>query len=147
MTRIDFYILDAGDAQSRYPFACRLADKAYQQGQRVHLHTPSAEQARRLDELLWTFRQDSFLPHALIDDTPLDAEAPVGIGFRETPWPDATILINLTHSVPSFFSQFDRVIEIVTQDEPTRLAARESFRFYRDRGYPLDSHDLRRPGR
>lgn len=147
MTRVDFYILEASGAESRLPFACRLADKAYQQGHRVHLHTPSAALAQRLDQLLWTFRQDSFLPHALVDDPTADVDAPVGIGCRDAPWPDATVLINLDLTVPIFFSRFERVIEIVTQDEPTRLAARESFRFYRDRGYPLESHDLRRLSR
>ena len=65
MTRIDFYLPGAGARDNRFGLACRLADKAYHQGRRVYLHAASAEQARHLDRLLWTFRDQSFVPHGL----------------------------------------------------------------------------------
>ncbi|MEA2080825.1 MAG: DNA polymerase III subunit chi, partial [Pseudomonadota bacterium] len=65
MTQVDFYLLQDDSAQNRISFACRLADKAYRLGNRVFIHTESAEQSRRLDDLLWTFQQNSFVPHAI----------------------------------------------------------------------------------
>ncbi len=141
MTRIDFYVLESQRAAARYHFACRLAEKAWQQGKRVYIHTSDAEQSRRLDELLWTFRAGSFLPHSLNDEAMAD-KVPVHIGHEDAPHHHEEVLINLAPEVPLFFSRFGRVIELVDEDEQCRRQGRERFRFYRDRGYPLASHNI-----
>jgi DNA polymerase-3 subunit chi len=141
MTRIDFYILSQQHAEARQRLACRLAEKAWRQGNRVYIHTGDAAQSRRLDELLWTYRVESFLPHALDDDAAADA-APVHIGHGEEPRHHDEVLINLAPEVPLFFSRFTRVIELVGQHEESRQQGRERFRFYRDRGYPLTNHTI-----
>lgn len=141
MTRIDFYVLPDADAAERERFACRLADIAYRRGQRVYVHAQSPEQARRLDNLLWTFQAGSFVPHALYP--PGDAgETPVLIGHEEAPEHDHEVLINLTPTVPSFFSRFERLAEVVNQDPSVKDAGRQRFRFYRDRGYALQTHTM-----
>lgn len=63
--RVDFYVLAGPKPAARLRFACRLAEKAYRLDHRVHLQTGSAAEAEQLDELLWTFRQGSFVPHEL----------------------------------------------------------------------------------
>lgn len=141
MTRVDFYILQQQHAEARQRFACRLAAKAWQQGNRVYIHTAGAEQSRRLDELLWTFNTESFIPHSLDDDAAADA-VPVHIGHGGEPQHHDEVLINLAPEVPLFFSRFERVIELVDQHEETRQQGRERFRFYRDRGYPLENHTI-----
>lgn len=121
--------------------ACRLAEKAYGLGHRVYIHTRSPEQARELDDLLWTFRQNSFVPHALLpfeeDDSP-----PVFIGWEDKPGVQAEVLINLTHEVPAFFQRFERVAELVDQEPQTLAKSRERFRYYRDQGLTPTSHRL-----
>jgi DNA polymerase-3 subunit chi len=141
MTRIDFYILEQRQQQARMRFACRLAEKAWQQGNRVYIHAQDAEQCRRLDELLWTFRAGSFVPHSL-DDAPDADAAPIHIGHGNEPQHHDQVLINLAPEVPLFFSRFERVTELVDQDEQVRKQGRERFRFYRDRGYPLTDHTI-----
>jgi DNA polymerase-3 subunit chi len=141
MTRIDFYILSQQHAEARQRFACRLAAKAWQQGHRVYIHTEGPEQSRRLDELLWTFNTDSFIPHSLDDDAAADT-VPVHIGHSGDPQHHDEVLINLAPEVPLFFSRFERVIELVDPHEETRRQGRERFRFYRDRGYPLENHTI-----
>ena len=149
MTKIDFYILPQADVQQRQLFACRLAEKAYKLGHQIYIHSGTLAQAEALDRLLWEFRDSSFLPHELVHDTSSgdpELAAPVQIGYSPHIHPsisDCGLLINLTNSVPEFFSRFDRVSEIVVQDPQIQRATRESYRFYRDRGYRLDSHDLR----
>ncbi len=139
MTRVDFYILPQTDEEARLLFACRLADKAWQLGKRLLLHTASAEVARQLDERLWAFRADSFVPH---DVLPASQLSPVHIGHSDDSGKHHDLLINLGHEIPAFFSRFERVAEIVTQ-QPQQLAqSRERFRFYRERGYALETHDL-----
>lgn len=139
MTQVDFYILDENAPRSRALFACRLTEKACGMGHRVYLHTESEGAARELDELLWTFRDRSFLPHALAGE---DAEVPVHIGHGADPAERFHLLINLGHEVPSFFSRFERVAEVVDGDAGHKAKGRERFRFYKDRGYPLETHKL-----
>jgi len=145
MTRINFYVLKTGSGPQRPVFACRLAEKAFGQGLRIYIHTDSATETARLDELLWTFRDGSFLPHLPADDlerSDPDHTTPILIGHGETPGAHDGLLINLSASVPGFFSRFERVAEIVSGDETDREQARERFRFYRDRGYELETHTL-----
>ncbi len=141
MTRVDFYILEDTAADARQQFACRLAEKAWQQGHRVYIHTGDPTLSGHMDELLWTFRQGSFVPHGL-DDDPAADEAEIHIGHSEEPRHHDEVLINLGREIPLFFSRFKRVAEVVDADEENRRAGRERFRFYRDRGYPLESHSI-----
>ncbi len=141
MTRVDFYVLSAADAGARDLIACRLVEKAYKLGRKVYIHTESPEQARRLDDLLWTFRPGSFVPHT---QHPAESEAdvPVLIGHDAPPEHDSDVLVNLGAEVPAFFSRFERVAELVDQSAEHKQRARERFRFYRDRGYDLHTHNL-----
>lgn len=139
--RIDFYVLPGQEPNGRLSLACRLAEKAYGLGHRVYLHAASPEQARQLDDLLWTFRQGSFVPHTLCPPAEGDA-SPVLIGSDATPPPAAQVLINLSDTVPAFFERYERVAELVDQQPSVLAKSRERFRFYRDRGYEPVSHRL-----
>lgn len=141
MTRIDFYILERVETEGREHFACRLVEKAYQQGHRVYVNTVDETQARRMDELLWTFRAGSFIPHTCVaaDEDP---DARVHVGHGDAPLRHDDVLVNLAPNVPLFFSRFHRVAEIVDPDVNQRDLARQRFRFYRDRGYDLKSHNI-----
>jgi DNA polymerase-3 subunit chi len=142
VTRVDFYILGENASGDGPRTACRIAEKAYRLGQKIYMHTNSSQAASFLDEFLWTFRDGSFVPHAAAGSDAA-ADSPVIIGKGEEPDPGhRDLLINLADDVPLFFSRFERVAEIVAGDETGRKLARERFRFYRDRGYPLNTHEL-----
>jgi len=136
VTKVDFYILEEGSSQDRYRLACRVAEKAWQSGHRVLIHTASLEEARHVDALLWTFRDQSFVPHDLLGQAD-PALAPVLVSFGTDSGGEHDVLINLTPEVPAFFSSFERVIEPLDAAPGIREAGRERYRFYRDRGYPL----------
>jgi DNA polymerase-3 subunit chi len=80
MARVDFYLLNQAGQHSRQTFACRLAEKAYRLNNTVHIHAGSRGDADRLDELLWTFRDGSFVPHERVSGSRQDAESPITIG-------------------------------------------------------------------
>ena len=145
MTRVDFYVLDDQAEAARERFACRLVEKAFRLKHKVYLHAASTAAAQRLDALLWTFSEGSFIPHVLaapdLDPSLADA-TPVQIGTGEEPGFDAAVLVNLDGVVPGFFSRFERVAEIVGGDATERTQARERFKFYRDRGYVLETHRI-----
>lgn len=140
MTRVDFYILGDGAKADRYLTACRLAEKAWGLGHKVHIHAASREEATRMDEKLWTFRDGSFVPHEIVAEGEPPCSVTIGDGWE--PSGECEVLINLAPDVPPFFSRFERVAEIIDRDDPARQAGRERFRFYRDRGYDLNTHEL-----
>ncbi len=139
---IDFYILDTSSGQRSLLFACRLLEKAYEAAQSVYIHAPSQEEAERLDQLLWTYRDDSFIPHNLYqaaDPFP----PPIQIGYGETPPPHQAILLNLASAVPAFYQQFPRIIEIVFSDPSVQQLARERYRYYRDQGCNMTNYKIK----
>ncbi|MDG1462488.1 MAG: DNA polymerase III subunit chi, partial [Gammaproteobacteria bacterium] len=81
-TRVDFYILETTTPSDRMHFVCRLIEKAYKAQHRIYLLTGSASQSVELDKLLWTFRNEGFVPHELASDRNKDA-APIIIGHEQ----------------------------------------------------------------
>ena len=143
MTRVDFYVLPTEAPRNRALLACRLAEKAFSQGHRVYIHTGSEQQSQELDDLLWTFRQGSFIPHA-ITGTETAENAAVLVGHQPEPAGNhLDVLINTAQEVPLFFGRFERVAELVDQQPGTLQQARERYKFYRDRGYELQSHNIK----
>ncbi len=101
--RIDFYVLPDHQDQSRALLACRLADKAYGLGHTVYILTASEAQAAALDDLLWTFRQDSFIPHERYPLVGTEG-SPVLIGSASPAEVVAQVLINFTLTLPDGFN-------------------------------------------
>jgi len=141
MTSIDFYITVEDDEHSRHRLACRLADKAYRSGRQIYIHTESPQEAKIVDDMLWTFRAGSFIPHSIEGDADTGDE-PVVIGRGDEPRENNDVLINLAREVPEFFSRFERVAEIVDSASENKQCGRERYSYYRDRGYPLKSHNV-----
>jgi DNA polymerase-3 subunit chi len=138
--QVDFYVLASADPAQRDLFACRLTEKAFRLGHRVHLHVADEQAARALDDLLWDFSPTGFVPHALAGDA---TDVAVRIGWQEA-GATGDLLINLDLTVPAFFDRFARVAEIVVQEERIHRASRAHFRHYRDHGLEPTTHDLRK---
>lgn len=141
MTRVSFYILKGSADHDRQVFACRLIEKAYKQGHQIYIHTDDAEKAEHINQVLWSFRPDSFVPHQLID-TPNTEHCPVLIGHSVNPPRLMDLLINLGSEQPLFFSQFERVAEFINDDMQLKIQGRERYRFYQQRGYELSTHKI-----
>ncbi|PLV16490.1 DNA polymerase III subunit chi [Pseudomonas guariconensis] len=141
MSKVDFYILPTDALSARLDFACKLCEKAWRLGHRVYLHCQDAEQRNALDERLWHFKGEAFVPH---DPAEANAEAAVALGLGDDAGTHRDLLINLGAEVPGFVGQFERVAEIVVEEPVIRQAARERFRFYREQGYALQDHRLQR---
>lgn len=141
MTRIDFYVLEPKAQGDRYQLCCRIAEKAQCAGQRVLIHTPVEAEARHVDGLLWTYREQGFIPHGVLgrDDPALN---PIMIGDGRDDGDHHQVLINLDAAVPVFFSRFERLIECVDHDESVKAAGRSRFKYYREHGYPLETHRI-----
>ena len=139
MSRVDFYILPDGTGIDR--FACTMAAKAWSIGNRVHIHTPSEEMAKVLDNLLWTYRDISFVPHEIFDGN-INEETPVTIGFGNSFPEQSQVMINLDFEIPDFTSRFDRIVEIVGGNETNKQYARRRYRQYKDKDYETHDHKI-----
>jgi DNA polymerase-3 subunit chi len=141
MTEVDFYILQDSTLAARDHFACRLAEKALHTGRHVVIRVDSQEHADSMSHYLWSFKPESFVPHAIASESKQSTENIV------VDWQGHTdtyhdVIINLQQEIPKEFSRFNKLSEIVVQDQALLAATRESYQYYRDRGYPLKSHKL-----
>ena len=141
--KVDFYPLGEPDRRARLVTACRLAEKAYDQGLRVAVRTASAAETAEFDELLWTFSDRSFVPHVVWPTEPDVVDAtPVVVGSANLPPTHRDVLINLAPDAPADFSAYARVCEVVGGDEDARKAGRHRWRTYRDAGCAPEAHPL-----
>ena len=142
MAQIDFYVVEdnAPDAWLRY--ACRIIEKAYTMGLHIHILTADESMTRHMDDLLWTFRDRSFIPHqntcelnelcavTLNHDDPSDISSNRGV------------LVNLSPDVPDNYQQFNRIVEIVGSDDSMKKTARKRFMAYKNYGEVPTHHQV-----
>lgn len=133
MTRIDFY----SNVPDKLGYACRLVRKAHAANCRIVLLTRDRDELARLDQALWTFSEQEFLPHVHAGD-PLAANTPIILTDSDkADLPHYQLLINLSVGTPTHFARFERMLEIISSDDADKAAGRERYRFYQQRGYPL----------
>ena len=143
MTDIDFYILSAQEPQQRLDFACRLVEKAYRSRCKVYIHLDNDVEAKAFDELLWNYRENSFIPHGLVGSDDLEENCPVYIGSGDQQAPHFDVLLNLATEIPATFARHKRLLEIVIQQDAVLAATRLHYKFYKERGYPINNIDMR----
>ncbi len=142
MTEVMFHLRVA----DRVGYACRLLHKAHAKNAKVVVCAPRQTLAR-LDALLWTSDAASFVPHVRLDPgaaspAPNDP-TPIWLVEQADQAPAHEVLVNLGDELVPGFEGFDRVIEIVDEDEAVKLAARRRWKHYADRGYALAHHEAR----
>lgn len=140
---VDFYLLNTLEHEDVYRFTCRLVDKAYLLQKRIYIKVNSHEQGQRLDELLWTFRDISFIPHCYLEvNSAFDPILPVNIAIDKPSELDAEILFNLSHEVPSYFPEFSRIIEVVSAEKENKNQSRQKYKFYKTQNCQLTTHNI-----
>lgn len=140
-TRVDFYVLPGTAARDRLVYACRLVEKAWALDHRVFVRLDTPEEAAAVDDLLWTFADRSFVPHALVTGDG-DASERVLVGHGEAPATHTDLLVNLGATAPAGFERFTRIAELVDADDSRRQLGRERFRYYRQQGVTPESHTV-----
>ncbi len=128
--------------------ACRVVRKALGNHRTVLVFSRDAQRLARLDSALWTFSALDFLPHAYADSELAD-RTPVWLSMTALGDRDRDVLLLLDdEAVPDFgvwFGRFERVIEIVSNEEEDRARARVRFKAYRDSGFAPCSHQIASP--
>lgn len=139
--RVDFYLLASNEASAARIFSCRLLEKAYLRGQNIFVYCNDRQEAEKLDELLWTFKENSFVPHHLQGEGP-EPPPPIQIGYQTEPRGFNDILLNLATEIPAFYLRFRRIMEIVVHDEAAKTLGRAHYRTYRAQQCELYTHEI-----
>ena len=139
--RVDFYSTTDARPEAAARLLCRVIEKAYKQGLTLYVHTGTPRRARFVDDLLWTFRDSSFVPHACIDGGQ-PASAPVRIGSGDIIADGADVLVNLSEQVPLPMQGFARVVDAAPGGEPGLSAGRQRYRWYAQQPVELQHHRL-----
>ena len=141
MPRADFYLI----AKPRFEhdpllLVCELAKRAFAAEQPTLILVRSREQAELLDEKLWEFDDDAFIPHQIAGDGDDDAITAVLIVPPDVQTPDRALVINLRDDCAP--GLFERVLEVVPADDSQRAGSRERWKTYKQAGFEVAKHDM-----
>lgn len=144
--RVDFYVLESKTETARQHFTCKIAEKAYQEQHRVMILTNDSTQSQTLNSLLWTFSDESFVPHALSPDESIS----VLIQDKHSDYKNLknyAIVINLSDELiaPNTVGSLNlqRIIEIVDAQPEVKRCARNKYKYYREKNIELHSHTIK----
>lgn len=141
MVQVDFYNLPTTSLADCLLFSCRLINKAWLQQNKVYIHCQDEAQRQQLNQLLWQFKADSFLPHDLFEE---NKDSPIILGLEELEYQTLShpLLVNLSFTVPKHHQQFKRIAEFVIDDATLKDKARANYRFYNTAQYKVQYHNL-----
>lgn len=139
-TRVDF----AFGAPNRLRTACEVVRKHYLAGRKLSIYHSDLKELQRFDTMLWGFEPTAFIPHVFADDEQA-AHTPILL-FNQPPSPHPSSiehwLLNLDTDVPPLPSPFARILEIVSNNEKDKQAARQRWRHYQHFKCDVRAHQL-----
>jgi len=144
MNRVDFYLLKSSTFSDQIGFCCRLSEKALAQQNKIHIQTKDTIQSDALNEALWSFKADSFLPHAIGQN--LHQDYPITIDSQALDLQSETqkdLLILLCTEIPRNHTYFDRMCVIIPNQESDIQLAREQYKHFKKQGLEVNIHDMR----
>jgi DNA polymerase III subunit chi len=140
--RVDFYLSEEAGEGARLRLACRIAEKAYLANLKVVVFCEDPALLPKVDELLWTFGDGTFVPHDTVAAAGAPCEAPVALTTGPLPADSGDVLVNLGSAVPPFFEKFGRVAEFLDARPDVRAAGRERFKAYRAKSIEPQTHNV-----
>ncbi|WP_394752389.1 DNA polymerase III subunit chi [Crenothrix sp.] len=142
MPEISFYVLATESTSERHLFACKLIEKAYRSGCFAYVLTDNLEQSQLIDDLLWTFRAGSFIPHQIFTGELPAIENTVLIGVSNPPEHWQHTIINLSSRCPENFQHSERILEILDNSEATKIWGRQRYRQYQQASIVPITHKM-----
>ena len=138
--RADFYLIDKPRFREQpLLLVCELARRAHAAGQPTLILARDFAQAEAVDDLLWSFDDDAFIPHQLAGDDD-DGETAVLIVPPGIETADRPLVINLRDTCAP--GRFERVLEVVAADPAEREGSRVRWREYARLGFQVGKHDM-----
>lgn len=140
MARADFYLIEKPRFREQpLLLVCELATKALAAAQPLLILARDQNQAEQIDDLLWSFDAEAFIPHQLAGGED-DADIEVLIATPDMTPLSRPLQLNLRDQAVA--GAFERVLEVVPADKNARDGSRQRWREYRERGIEVASHPL-----
>ena len=141
MPRADFYLIDKPRFREQpLLLVCELAKRGYAANLSILVLARDAAQAEAIDDLMWSFDPDEYLPHQIAGMDEGDDDTPILIATPDMDIPARPMLINLRDVAPN--GSFDRVLEVVPADPSARAPLRERWKHYQSLGFEVNKHDM-----
>lgn len=140
-SKADFYVLPSSDPEARGRFLCRLVEKIGAMGHKIFIQTPDETEAKHIDQLLWEYRPEAFIPHNLIGEK---VSSCIEIGWDQQRPEHKDVFVNLNLDIPEDALHFDRILEVVVQTEDVLTSTRKNYKTYQSNGIQIDMHDMRK---
>lgn len=138
---VDFYILNTSQIDIKLNVTCELIETLYLEGRRLYVLCDHQIDAHTIDEWLWVFKPESFVPHHLVGEGPVPPP-PVQIGWTQPDYSQRDVLFNLSANMPNKVPQFQRIIEVVYDDEVLKQTARKRYRAYQEQQCRIQTHQI-----
>ncbi len=140
--RIDFYVINDEHPDAPRRVAARLLEKAYTQNLRAWVLCANQTEAEALDNWLWTYKLNGFLPHSLSTAIPEGLNPPIQISSDNTAPSENTfdLLLNLREDIPAHHQAFTRILELVPHHQ--KQAGRTRYKTYRDQKLTINNHNV-----
>ena len=140
LQQVDFYLLQANSRRNPLKVAVQLIEKAWNGGQSIYILCHNQQQVEQLDQLLWTFKADSFIPHGILNaDNSSNESIVIGTEYQ---LPVSDVVLNLSNRQPENPQQCQRVLEVVAAEEESTIAARQRYRYYQKLDIKPNTHKL-----
>ena len=137
-----FYPLESPDKDRA---VCKVCQQYFEEGHRVFILTNDDVQSRNLDTMLWTYRQESFIPHEIIDESTYSVDVPVVLSTHESNRFDSQILIiakDVSEQDIHFYRSFNTIIDFADKwDEILLTKSRQRYKFFHDLGFTMQMAD------
>ena len=118
MAEVLFYHLESQPLEAVIPL---LLEKTLERGWRAVIEVGSRERAEALDSHLWTFRDDSFLPHGLAGDE-ADALQPIVLTTEPDNPNGASVRFFVDRAVPQSGDGYQRLVYLFSGHDPDAVA-------------------------
>jgi DNA polymerase-3 subunit chi len=142
MPEVSFYLLPDESTQNRFLYACKLIEKAYRSGHFCYVVTDTDEHSQLIDDLLWTFRAGSFVPHQIYSSAEPDYDQVILIGHRDIPEHWLKTVVNLSNQCPAHFERAERILEVLDASEAAKETGRNRYRQYQQSGMTIKTHKI-----
>ena len=141
-TNVLFHHFESIERKDFLIYVCKLIEKGYKQNiNPIYIKTDTQKQAEELDKILWTFRQESYIPHTLVDQDSNNTQ-PVQIGWIDNEIEDAEAIINLSDGMPDISNDLKKIHEIIDNIDEKKEKARERWKKYKSIGFNIKAYKV-----
>lgn len=141
-TNVLFHHFEEIERKDFLIYVCKLIEKGYKQNiNPIYIKTDTQKEAEELDKILWTFRQESYIPHTLVDQDSNNTQ-PVQIGWIDNEIEDAEAIINLSDGMPDISNHLKKIHEIIENIDEKKEKARERWKKYKSIGFNIKAYKV-----